>query len=196
MTTNDADVLALANLPNADGRPLPRRCYTDLFCPAETAIKDAMWAVERMAGSPGLTDALNLLEQAKKRVADYVDGVEGERDKLLGDARFYAKKMREDSADGKTVRVPLSVARVLEDCARALSRPVPEGWRPIKEFDQSDDGVWALLLEEDGYQRAWVTWRDGEFFEFCCSTRLRPLTDFKAAYFLIPPAAPSEREDR
>jgi hypothetical protein len=122
-------------------------------------------------------------------------------DVLALDKEAFAKALDEaywerDENDGSLRDCIEAAIATYLDNTRALSRPVPEGWRTIKEFDQSDDGVWALLLEEDGYQRAWVTWRDGEFFEFCCSTRLRPLTDFKAAYFLIPPAAPSEREDR
>lgn len=42
-------------------------------------------------------------------------------DKLISEARFAAKKMRDDSADGKTVRVPVNVARILENCVLALT---------------------------------------------------------------------------
>jgi hypothetical protein len=42
---------------------------------AEKAIYDAMQAVEAMPADDRLTDAVCLLGQSRKRVADYVDGV-------------------------------------------------------------------------------------------------------------------------
>lgn len=50
-----------------------RRCRIDLLTPAETAIRGAMLAVERAGCHPLLTDAVNLLEQAKNKVADFVE---------------------------------------------------------------------------------------------------------------------------
>ncbi len=43
---------------------------------AELAIREAMAVVERAGCHRALTDAINLLERAKNRVADFVDGVE------------------------------------------------------------------------------------------------------------------------
>lgn len=43
--------------------------------PAETAITDAMAAVEAMPPDLRLTDAVVLLQQARDKVADFVDGV-------------------------------------------------------------------------------------------------------------------------
>lgn len=48
---------------------------------------------------------------------------EHDLDKLVSEARFSAKKMRDDSADGQTVRVPINVARILENCVRVLTTP-------------------------------------------------------------------------
>jgi hypothetical protein len=50
-----------------------RRCRIDLYHPAETAIREAMLAVERAGCHPLLTDAVVLLEQAKNKVADFVE---------------------------------------------------------------------------------------------------------------------------
>ena len=52
---------------------MPRRIDTTLMVPAETAIADAVFAVERMGAHPVLTTAVNLLAEAKKLVADYTD---------------------------------------------------------------------------------------------------------------------------
>ena len=62
--------------PPAPQRELPRRCYLDLYTPAELAIRKAMDAVEEMPADPRLTDAVVLLGQAKDKVADFVDGIQ------------------------------------------------------------------------------------------------------------------------
>ena len=54
---------------------IPRRCRLDQFVPAERAIYDATQAVEAMPADVRLTDAVNLLEQARRKVADFVDGL-------------------------------------------------------------------------------------------------------------------------
>lgn len=51
----------------------PRRCDTLQHTPAEKAISDAMAAVESVGAHPLLTDAVALLEQARDKVADYVE---------------------------------------------------------------------------------------------------------------------------
>lgn len=45
----------------------------DLYTPAEKAIYNAMLEVEKMPPSVHLTDAVVLLEQAKNKVADFID---------------------------------------------------------------------------------------------------------------------------
>lgn len=52
---------------------IPRRARTDLYVPAETAIHEAMRAVEAIGADVRLTDAVVLLGKAKDAVADYVD---------------------------------------------------------------------------------------------------------------------------
>lgn len=54
---------------------IPRRCRIDLYTPAELAIREAMLAVEEAGCHPLLTDAVNLLAQAKEKVADFVEFV-------------------------------------------------------------------------------------------------------------------------
>lgn len=52
---------------------IPRRNRTDLYTPAETAIFDAIDAVEALGADTRLTDAVNLLGDAKSKVADYIE---------------------------------------------------------------------------------------------------------------------------
>lgn len=52
---------------------IPRRINMLRWVPAETAISAAMNEVEMMPAHALLTEAVCLLEQAKSRVADYVD---------------------------------------------------------------------------------------------------------------------------
>jgi hypothetical protein len=44
--------------------------------PAEIAIRNAILEVEKVGADIRLTDAVCLLEKAKNKVADFVDGVE------------------------------------------------------------------------------------------------------------------------
>lgn len=53
---------------------VPRRSRVDQYVPAETAIREAMLAVEAMPADERLTDAVVLLGKAKDAVADFVDG--------------------------------------------------------------------------------------------------------------------------
>lgn len=52
----------------------PRRIRTDLFTPAEAAIRNAVMEVEKAGAHPRLTDAVILLQQAQDAVADFVEG--------------------------------------------------------------------------------------------------------------------------
>ena len=60
---------------NIQEQAVPRRIRLDLYCPAERSIYDATHNVEGMGADPRLTDAVNLLHQAKELVADFVDNV-------------------------------------------------------------------------------------------------------------------------
>lgn len=52
----------------------PRRSKLYLNEPAELAIRVAVDEVENLGASPLLTKAINLLQQARESVADYIDG--------------------------------------------------------------------------------------------------------------------------
>ncbi len=52
---------------------VPRRCRVDLLTPAELAIRKAQLAVEEVGADVLLTEAGNLLQQARDKVADYVE---------------------------------------------------------------------------------------------------------------------------
>lgn len=77
---NDAYERALATWRHSGGprpamRPdgIPTRSDTQWMTEAELAILRAMQEVERVGGSPALTDAVTLLGQARERVADHVE---------------------------------------------------------------------------------------------------------------------------
>ncbi len=53
---------------------IPRRSNMHQWSPAEKAIWEAAQVVESMAADTRLTDAVVLLQQARDKVADYVDG--------------------------------------------------------------------------------------------------------------------------
>lgn len=54
---------------------IPRRSRIDRYTPAETAIRNAMIAVEAVGADERLTAAVNLLSCAQTHVADYIDGI-------------------------------------------------------------------------------------------------------------------------
>lgn len=56
-----------------DKNGTPRRNRIDLSTPAESAIRQAIIAVEEAGCDPLLTDAVVLLSQAKNKVADFID---------------------------------------------------------------------------------------------------------------------------
>lgn len=51
----------------------PRRTRLDLNTPAELAIRNAIDEVENIGADVKLTDAVNLLDQARELVADFID---------------------------------------------------------------------------------------------------------------------------
>jgi hypothetical protein len=51
----------------------PRRNRLDLNTPAEIAIHNAMQEIEKIGANVKLTEAIILLQQAKDKVADYID---------------------------------------------------------------------------------------------------------------------------
>lgn len=64
---------------NLLGDTIPRRARVDLWSPAERAINDAMAEVEKLPPDTGLTDAVILLQNAQRKVADYIDSVNDKR---------------------------------------------------------------------------------------------------------------------
>ena len=52
---------------------IPRRNRIDLFEPAEKAIYDAVKVVENAGAHKLLTDAINLLHEAKEKVSDFIE---------------------------------------------------------------------------------------------------------------------------
>jgi hypothetical protein len=52
-----------------------RRCRIESMTPAETAISAAIQAVESLPADTRLTDAVVLLMDAQRKVADWVDGI-------------------------------------------------------------------------------------------------------------------------
>lgn len=54
----------------------PRRGRLECLDGSETAIREAVRAVERMGADPLLTEAVTLLGRAQEKLADYIDGCE------------------------------------------------------------------------------------------------------------------------
>lgn len=52
----------------------PRRSRIDMLTPVEKTLYDAMQAVESLTADVRLTEAVILLQQARDKVADFVEG--------------------------------------------------------------------------------------------------------------------------
>ena len=81
---------------------IARRNRIDLYIPAETAIRNAVLAVEEAGAHPLLTDAVNLLLRAKELVADFVDCAAKEkrrRDTIEYFARMTQTEINRNEAD-------------------------------------------------------------------------------------------------
>lgn len=57
----------------AMNQPIKRRSRLDKNVPAELAIRHAVQLVEMAGAHPLLTEAVNLLDKAREKVADYID---------------------------------------------------------------------------------------------------------------------------
>jgi hypothetical protein len=56
---------------------IPRRIRLDLMKPAELSIYNAVQEVEKLGADVLLTEAVNLLQQARDKVSDHIDKTEG-----------------------------------------------------------------------------------------------------------------------
>ena len=54
---------------------IPRRMRMDKWCHAERVIYNAVQTIEEMPADVHLTDAQNILTQARNKVADYIDNL-------------------------------------------------------------------------------------------------------------------------
>lgn len=52
---------------------IPRKNILTRMTPAEVAIYNASLEVEKLGADVRLTDAVNLLQQAREKVADFID---------------------------------------------------------------------------------------------------------------------------
>lgn len=52
---------------------IPRRSRIDLYIPAETAIRNALIAVEALGAHPMLTEVVSMLGDAQRKIADWHD---------------------------------------------------------------------------------------------------------------------------
>lgn len=65
---------------------IPRRARIDLLTPAETAIRDAVGAVEAAGCDVRLTRVVVKLGEARDMMADFVDGIPAIEDRCVGRA--------------------------------------------------------------------------------------------------------------
>lgn len=103
----------------------PRRIRLDWLKEAEVDIHKAQDAVERMAASPHLTAAGNLLAQARDRVADYLEGVPYVEPPVVRGAEI-------ESAEWSRTGITSAAAKRIN----ALGLPAQEG-----------DGLGTVLLQ-------------------------------------------------
>lgn len=61
------------NNTKAGSGAFPRRNRVDLQTPVEQTIRNAVDAVEKLPADTRLTEAVILLDQAREKVADYID---------------------------------------------------------------------------------------------------------------------------
>lgn len=58
---------------NNNNSQIPRRIRLDLNTPAELAVRNAVDEVEKLPADTRLTEAVILLDQAREKIADYID---------------------------------------------------------------------------------------------------------------------------
>jgi hypothetical protein len=81
MRADKVALLAGVSIPRPLRRPhlrpdgIPSRCDLLLHTPAELVIRKAVDEVEKLGADPKLTEAVNLLDMARERVADFVEGM-------------------------------------------------------------------------------------------------------------------------
>ena len=78
--TLDVEGTARLSAAGLNKENIPRRICVDKLTPAEKAIYDAVQAVELAGADTRLTDAVNLLQAARDKVADFVDNVPAKRE--------------------------------------------------------------------------------------------------------------------
>jgi hypothetical protein len=60
-------------MENNNNTQTPRRIRLDLNTPAELAVRNAVNEVEKLPADTRLTEAILLLDQAREKIADYID---------------------------------------------------------------------------------------------------------------------------
>lgn len=123
-----------------------RRCDVQRRVPAETAISEAMRAVEDMPADVRLTDAVVLLQAARDSVGDYVDGVMNRRDWLRDWLAEYVRRQSDWSV--KTFGPGRRFLGIVDHIQKELDEI---------HTDPSDLSEWidVMILAIDGY------WRNG-----------------------------------
>lgn len=123
----------------------PRRACLDRFTPAEAAIYHAVQVVEEAGAHPLLTDAVNLLAQARERVADYVDSVTPPP-KVKGPVL-----MAPDNAEGWKLEDLL--ARLQAEIAGKCAKIAGDGRPAARHVLRNNQQIIGLLAQAEALQR-------------------------------------------
>lgn len=131
-----------------------RRARIDQNTPAELAIRAAVEAVEAVGADTRLTDAVNLLQAARDKVADFVDGVErpatpSAADVTLSERFAFVLEQWQKSAPAKRELAKMALVNVERETANYRDRVTSVGYMALAdayaESEHAIDAAHSLL---------------------------------------------------
>lgn len=128
---------------------MPRRANVLKLAPAEESIRLAMVEVEKMPPHTLLTDAVVLLQQAQTKVADYVDGLEKQKEA----ERLHALAKRLIEAKGQSDELNWLIAEHLGEIPEHLV--LERGWSHDWWRQPNDFGLWRAKDSEGRNVETW-----------------------------------------
>jgi hypothetical protein len=133
----------------------PRRQRINLYTPAEKAIAEAVDVVERAGCHPLLTDAVVLLQQAKDKVADFV-----ELPNTTSALPQSPKQETRSKLSGTFVRGYTLEFALANKYSTPIKPRLPKGWRWLNVGEWAkpgdvccDDRIPPVRILENGWQQ-------------------------------------------
>lgn len=132
----------------ADG--IPTRIDTRWMTEAETAICDAMHAVEKAGGSPALTQAVTMLSAARSMVANHVEG--------NGDTVFagpFVPRAEHDRRVSELLQANNDLLIRLRECQRTADDKIDTANQMVSLLlKQADAALWTVQHTIHKFHRA------------------------------------------